>query len=313
MRVALITSCTSRKKATPSPKLTARRLPRLPVGPLADEWKKRVSAANEKLAARDLYAGRAFTEAVAGSEFGKGGCYVVSAGLGLLSIDQQVPAYSLTITGNTEDNVLRKIVGERCLKSWWTALTKSFDTDRPVSRLITGHGECLFVIALPSAYLELIVNDLCALSSDDAKRIRIIGLPSLRGFVPDALASTFVAYDERIEAAGSGYAGTRADFPQRAAHHFISTVAKKAPLGSVAKHASMVEGFLSSFERPERPNRKRYTDEMLKDAIRALWLEAQGRVSNGLRVLRRKRRIACEQSRFKRLFWEVAAEKGASR
>lgn len=310
MRVALITSCTNRKKVSPSPALEARNLPKGALSSLATEWMRRVAAEGKRVHARDLYAGRAFTEALAAAGAGQGGCYVVSAGLGLISIDDEVPAYSLTVAGSDADNVLKRAIGDvPRTTEWWNLLTTAQGQSRPLSSLIRQERERLFVLALPSSYLALVADDIGSLSVSEIDRMRVIGLPSLRKLVPRSLLNSFVPYDERFEAAESGHAGTRSDFPQRAARHFISAIVPRAPMGSVEEHAKLVESFLEAFARPVLPDRARHSDEMLKDVIRSMWEESHGRVTNALRILRRERKIACEQSRFKRLFWEVSAEK----
>lgn len=316
MRIALVSSCTNRKKLVPSPELLARNLFPAPMTELALEWNRRLSAATKTLPARDLYAGRAFTETLGAAQSAHASCYIVSAGLGLIDIEQQVPSYGLTVAGNDQDNVLKKVSeGLPKPNDWWAALNKALGHSRPLADLIEGQSEHLFVLALPSSYMELIANDLSSLSASATGRIRIVGLPSLKKSVPEAILSAFVPYDERLESAQTGVAGTRSDFPQRAARHFVASVLSQADaLGeSTEQHAVRVSKFLAQFRRPEIPVRGRYSDDMIKDVIRGMWDESQGRVTTGLRLLRRERQIACEQSRFKRLFWEVAAEKSAGR
>jgi hypothetical protein len=311
MRIALVSSCTNRKKQIPTPELQARNLSQGSLAALADEWVHRVEQADKAISARDLYAGRAFTEALAAAKAGGGDCYMISAGLGLVSVDELVPSYSLTVTGNGEDNVLRKVPDSSAKPAqWWEILNRKLGSVSPVARLIEEQQDRLFILALPSAYLELIGSDLAGVSATARARIRIIGLPTLKKSIPAALQGSFVAYDERLEAADAGRAGTRSDFPQRAARHFISDVLVAAPFASAQEHAAQASVFLDKYARPPVPNRQRYTDDTLKNIIRGLWVESQGRVTNGLRLLRRERQIACEQSRFKRLFWEIAAEKG---
>jgi hypothetical protein len=314
MRVCLISSCTNRKKLQPQPQMRARELPGGTLDSIAAEWSGRVSTALPRVRARDLYAGRAFTEAVAAAEAGKGGLHVVSAGLGLISADSEVPAYSLTVAGNDEDNVLRKVRVDRpAPSSWWTILNRALGCDKPLAALMARSSDDLFVIALPSTYLDLLADELESLPASGVLRIRLVGLSSLEKLLPAKIAGAFVPYDERLEAVAGTHAGTRSDFPQRAARHFIESILVKDRIASAEEHARQVAKFLDGFERPQIPTRERHTDEMLKEVIRGIWSESQGRVTNGLRVLRRERQIACEQSRFKRLFWEVAEEKGAQR
>lgn len=315
MRVALVSSCTNRKKLSAAPELQARNLPEGAAESVAREWVKRLDAAPQRVGAKNLYAGRAFTEVLAANPFLTGGTHILSAGLGLVALDQPAPGYSLTVAGRDPDNILKKISGAERLRSsdWWQALTHALGTIRPLSRLIGESADTLFVLALPSTYVELVQEDLGHLLGEAAARTRIIGLPSLRKSLPESVRGSLISYDERLEAADSGWAGTRSDFPQRAARHFLSAILPASENGSIDEHASRVSDFLSRLSRPTTPMRQRHTDEALKEIIRDMWVESEGRVTNGLRLLRREKKIACEQSRFKRLFWEVAAEKSNSR
>jgi hypothetical protein len=312
MRVALISSCTNRKKLPPSQELLARSLPEASISNLAQEWSRRLASAGKKIPARNLYAGRAFTEALTGTDAANADLYVVSAGLGLVSVESDVPSYSLTVVRADKDNVLLKATdGTDNPKIWWAKLNGTRGQERPLATLVEASPDCLFVFALPSTYLGMVFDDISTISAAAAKRIRIVGLPTLAAAIPKTLVSNLIVYDERMEAPDAGIAGTRSDFPQRAARHFVTSVLKSANSvsDSVQIHSARVSEFLSNFQRPKTPTRERHSDDMLKNVIRGMWPETQGRVTNGLKLLRRHRGIACEQSRFKRLFWEVAAEK----
>jgi hypothetical protein len=310
MRAVLVSSCTNRKKVAAPATLQARTLQSSSLELLAEEWQERCVLAEEKVPVRSLYAGRAFTEALAAADVADGGCYIVSAGLGLVSMEDEVPSYSLTVAGKDENNILSKVEGSHASPAeWWAVLTRSQLKKSPLSDLIENSLDSLVVLALPSSYVELVADDLAALSALAAKRVRVIGLPSLRTFLPETVVDSLVPYDERFEAPESGRAGTRSDFPQRAARHFMESIVTLAASGDAKLHSSLVAKALDGYCRPKRPQRERHTDEMLKEVIHDLWAESQGRVTNALRLLRSKRKIACEQSRFKRLFWEVAAKK----
>jgi hypothetical protein len=191
-------------------------------------------------------------------------------------------------------------------------LNRRLKRSAPLSRLITSGVADRVVLALPSTYLDLVADDLASLSVQAASCVRVIGLPSLAANLPSVLASALVPYDERLENKRSGYAGTRADFAQRAARHFMTCILARSAQASAAEHAAQVEHFLADFSRPRMQRRERIPDERVKEVIRDMWNESGGRVGHSLRMLRRQRRLSCEQSRFKRLFWEVAAEMGAS-
>jgi hypothetical protein len=312
MKVALITSCTSRKRLMPLPLLRARRLARAPLADLAAEWVRRVESAPSHTPAREFYAGRSFTEALAAANRCQGTLHIVSAGVGLIHVDDGVPPYSLTTTGRTSDNVLTRVDGEGQPAQWWTALNRKLHQRDPLSRLITSPAADLYVLALPATYVDMVSEDLASLSAQVASSVRVIGLPSLAANLPPVLASALVPYDERLQNPRSGHAGTRADFAQRAARHFVTAILARGPHRSAIQHAADVEQFLSGFSRPQIPQRERIPDERVKEVIRDMWKASGGRAGHSLRMLRRERRLSCEQSRFKRLFWEVAAEKGVS-
>jgi hypothetical protein len=311
MRVALITSCTSRKRVVPLRELRAQSLSPAPLTKLAADWVSRLQNARLRIPAKDFYAGRSFTEALAAADFCKATLHIVSAGMGLIHADDPVPPYSLTVAGRVSDNVLTRVKdGQGQPAQWWTALNRRLRQGDPVSRLITSKATNLVVLALPSTYIDLVADDLGSLSARAAVRVRIIGLPSLAAKLPPALASSLIPYDERLENTRTGYAGTRADFVQRATRHFVTCVLARDASGSAEAHAADVERFLSGFSRRRVQQRERIPDERVKAVIRDLWTQSGGRVGHSLRILRRQRRLSCEQSRFKRLFWEVAAERG---
>lgn len=310
MRVALVSSCTNRKKLKVPDDLRARNLPEGTLEFVAREWASRVEGAPGAIKAKDLYAGRAFTEVLASRPFAEGGCYIVSAGLGVIELEEAAPAYSLTVVGRDPDNVLRKIATD-CIvhpRDWWRILVHKVGVGQSLVDIVEHNEGTLFVLALPSTYLKLLEEDLLALSEEAVARTRIIGLPSLRKLLPESIQSSLITYDERFEAAGVGLGGTRSDFSQRAARHFLSFVLPGCASRSASDHRDQVSRWLRDFSRPITPKRQRYDDEDLKKIIREMWDETKGLVTIGLRMLRRERNIACEQSRFKRLFREVAEE-----
>jgi hypothetical protein len=306
MRVALISSCTSRKKVDPPRHLCARTLSTGPLTEIANEWVTRLSLVTPTVLAKDFYCGRAFSEAVIAAD-GQS-LYVVSAGLGLVRANDAVQPYSLTVSGRDRDNVITKARHSCSPADWWTALSRALDDERPLSRLMSSNIADVFVLALPRTYMELVVDDLAFISAKAAARVRVIGLPSLAACLPSALVDSLVAYDERLENRRTGCSGTRADFAQRAARHFMSSILPFHRGKTAEVHRAEVERFLSSFQRRRMPLRQRISDDEVRRVIRRTWAESRGHVGKGLRVLRRRCQFSCEQSRFKRLFWEVAAE-----
>lgn len=311
MRTILVTSCTNRKKRLAAPFLRARTLTVADISSVAFEWVGRLRGATDMGPARELYAGRAFDESIKAAASGAD-LYVLSAGLGLVSAGASVPSYSLTVVGKDPDNVLLRIAGDgenRTPSRWWAALTNQLGTAAPLAELVSRSSESVIVLALPKTYLQLVTTDLAALSDAELSRLRIVGVKSSIEGLPARIAASAVVYDERFESAGSGFAGTKSDFAQRVARHFLNDVLSKSPSGSCREHSDIVAEFLAHHLAPVTQHRPRYSDDELKDVIRDLWAEVGGRVTVGLRVLRRGRQIACEQGRFKKLFAEISEEK----
>jgi hypothetical protein len=305
MDVVLVTSCTNRKKQSASPALQARNLSPGTLSSVISEWTSRVREATDRIKARDLYGGRSFREALAAqSEL-----FVCSAGLGVMGTDALIPPYNLTVTGTGADNVLQRIQERRPVQpsEWWNSLLSGLRID-PLSAVIARKTDRLIVLALSTTYLQMVSEDLDSLSDHALRHLRVIGRPGTRENLSPRVAASVVVYDDRLEGAGAGRAGTRSDFRQRAARHFILTVIPKSRNADAREHDALVSQSLVGYSPRVVEQRKRHLDSELKDIIRDVWKEAGGRVTTGLRILRRERHIACEQGRFKQLFAQISDE-----
>src|SRR5689334_21683495 len=107
MQLLIATNCSARKTAMPIPALRARSLPRGAASDVAMEWRARCASADGRIAARRLYAGRAFSLAYDVADSTGAQLRVVSAGMGLLHPQAAIPPYSLTLSAGTRDCVLR--------------------------------------------------------------------------------------------------------------------------------------------------------------------------------------------------------------
>jgi hypothetical protein len=311
VKIALITTCTNRKTRAVPRALTARELPPLPTAGLAKEWVRRLKNAEGRLPASNLYCGRAFREAQAAASENDADLHIISAGYGLLSAQDLVSPYSVTVSAGTADSLRgnRRQVEAIALDQWWLRVNAAFGRRQPLSRLVQRAPNGLYVLAISTPYLNLIRADLDELPDRLLERLRIIGPPVARQEGGDRWLTAAIAYDERLDGPDSHCRGTRSDFPQRAARHFLRTVGRGRLHAPIDEHRRLVEESLAEWRAPRRKDRPRYSDEELRAVIDQMWDQAGGQVGRGLRLLRDKKKIACEQSRFKRLFWEVAAQK----
>ena len=116
--------------------------------------------------------------------------------------------------------------------------------------------------------------------------------------------------DERLDGPDSGLRGTKGDFAQRAARFFVEEVLEQNPAGTAQEHADALLEIIKNWQPPTKHARRRMSDDEIKDEIRAGWAAVEGKSSAMLRYFRDTRGLACEQTRFKNLFHEVAQDMG---
>lgn len=294
----IFTSCTQRKAG--SDRVDVAQLPECAsLTALAQAWRRALEAAGARIPARSLYQGRSIVDTAATAAALQAPWYVVSAGLGVVRFDQPVPAYECTVTVGTDLHRRLKALDSHA-SQWWGALTAS--SPAPLSRLITTSPA---LVALPSGYLRLVRDDLTQVSSAKAKFLRIFTSPAGAECVPDHLQSCVMPYDERLESV-RGYAGTQADFAQRALRHFVE-VLQATPLPLEDARAAVVAS-LASRRRRRRALGQRMTDDEILKVLVAQWTRHSGSSTKLLRYLRDEARISCEQKRFSRLWQGLSAQ-----
>jgi hypothetical protein len=121
MSALLVTVCTNRKTIPPIERLKAQDLPSGPQSYVSATWRDWLREANPSVAARHIYAGRGFVEATLAAERCKADLWIVSAGLGLVHGEDEVPAYDLTLFAGSESSVRQKVTdGLFDAPRWWS-------------------------------------------------------------------------------------------------------------------------------------------------------------------------------------------------
>ncbi len=304
-RFGIITNCTARKKAIgPVARLGVAEL----VGgatKVAARWSQAIAATSVSTTAGDLYLGRAMSESKAIAAQLAGSLHIVSAGLGLAAEDDRVPNYDMTVA--TRDGSLTPALARAgsCTADWWQELNARKGTPMPLSRLINGRQDTRFLLALPSAYIEMLGRDLQKIQDGALERLYIFTSSMGGRLVSERLLHCILPYDERLEG-HPDYAGTRSDFPQRAMRHFVEQLHGHQLTRACARQA--VQEHLLSLQKPAIPQRMRKSDPEILKLLRAHWHEHAGNSSHLLRHLRDTEVVACEQGRFGRLWRKVKAE-----
>lgn len=300
----VITTCTFRKKARPQLGSTPASLPINPQDIVQAAWIERVRSLPADTAAGVLYAGRGFSLAARAAKVAKTNLYVLSAGLGLVPADRRVPLYGLTVSAGHSESVAARVTGDFDPAAWFSGLLSSPLSDQWIDAIGPTSGRIL--VALTRPYAQMVGDSLSALGPDALARLRIFGV-SLASVLPTALHPALAPYDTRLDAI---FPGTRADFSQRALHHFVELVSGAGERDRDGDYAA-VAGALDKLIEPSRPCRLRRTDAEILEMI-GVRLQSQLGVARILRALRDEEGVACEQSRFSRLYRAALEQREAT-
>lgn len=302
VNVHLVTTCTNRKRVPVPLALCARVLPSAEKSIVQRAWLDCISKATCLMHAEDLYCGRGFFEIKKAARAIGGEFSVISAGLGLISSRKLIPSYSITISGAAEDNIIDKIGKEFFVpEEWWYTINLYSGTANPLAKLIRSKSDCIFVISVSSSYWTLIAQDLRCLSSEDFERVRIVGLAE--GTVPAWARNSILPYDSRFNGPDSPLPGTLSDYPQRLCVHYISQV---LPVCGLQDDQAHVRKLMSSMRAPSMLDRKRLTDDALRELMRNRLSDGGISGAQMLRWLRDEQLVACEQGRCANLYKQVA-------
>lgn len=299
----VLTNCSNRKKGTTTPKLTINSIIPGPVDYVSEQWLsllKKTSPANH---AREVYCGRSYREAEASASILNCPLYVVSAGLGIVNSDHLIPVYNLTTISGTTGSILTKITDDPSSKAWWSRITRENPFGSSLGDILAQYSGGLVLVALPRQYIELLQEELMNLTTKQQKKLRFFGKSSTG--LPDSLIENWMPYDDRLDSLGFSFSGTQTDFAQRALRHFVTEILGQHENEDAYIHRSLVLNFLSPITRKKSPKRQRTDDNGIHKAIFENWENGKGQSSKLLRIIRRELGIACEQTRFRNIYYSV--------
>jgi hypothetical protein len=302
----IITTCTNRKREPTHPLLSASGLTPGAQQVVSNQWRDAVTLASKNPSgtpATELYCGRGFQEVLAASSANQ--LWIISAGLGLISANDQIHSYCLTIVPGAKNSV-HSLMDSFHAGDWWDCVTQLPTSQGTISASVNGHSASLIVLAISSNYYSLIEPDLLGLAENDREKLRIVGVPRTK--VTPKLMPNVMPYSDRLNGPDSPIPGTRSDFPQRATRHFVELLSETDG-ASVVQHADAVTKALEGLREPEIHKRPRLEDHEVKATIRRHWDDVDGRSAHMLRYLRRDLNLACEQSRFAELFRQIKKER----
>ena len=309
MKIAIITTCTNRKTKAPKNSLSGRNLPSGDQEDLLHDWVRKIRNEQETFYAKNLYCGRGFSEILKIKSNASARVWIISFGMGLVYDDMPIPPYQLTLTRTSEDSILNKVSSNFNPSEWWKGINQQLHgISDPISNIINNNKDTIFVISVSQAYLDLIISDLFSLQHQDLSRVRIVGPPQPIK-LPYQYRHLWMPYDDRFDGPESPNPGTRSDFSQRIARHFIENVLIPYPMSSAEEQCKLVDNFMGTMNRAKQVKRRSLSDNEIANIITINWDLANGSSTRMLRVLRDKEKVACEQGRFATIFRKIRSER----
>jgi hypothetical protein len=298
-RVLVITPCSAGKRHPPGPR--AALLNRSSQSAVEAEWLALLEGASAAGRADSMYRGRAFGFAVQSASIIGGDLGIISAGLGYVTGQCEIPSYDLTLRARIDGSVRDRVTGSFEPTAWWRAMqggrfSSSLSAD--VS------GRPLVLLCLSRNYATMVGDELMEIARSE-HNIRIFGL-NISPALPRDLVKFVLPYDERLTSIGA--MGTRVDFPQRALLHYVSAIHQTA--SSLDEDLDRVRRSLAGVARQAARVQRREGDDSIKVRIKALIPKLGAGQAKILQHLRHVENVSCEQGRFSKLFAAVQDELG---
>jgi hypothetical protein len=313
MKIVLIAACTKRKRAPVSPALTFESLPCSDAGALVSVWLERARDVVSTLQVDRLYAGGGWASTLqvreAAAPFGTCALYVCSAGFGLVSSDELLPAYSASFAPG-ESQVARRIAAKGSYAErhqlWWRTVNQARHGEAfPLTALAAPESKYLVIVG--ADYLDAIRLDLAALAGrcgPEQLCIISVGIPAAQ--LDKTLRSCLLPIDVRAELL---LPGPRSSINPRAAAWFVRDVLKATGWNRECIDAHIAETLAGAAVQHRRsaPARQKLDDTEVMAWIRDELQRREAAPGVLLRALRQSN-LACEEGRFRRLLEAVRQE-----
>lgn len=314
--INLVVTCTARK-TTPVPEmLMMRNIRRDRLDRRLDEWHERLrSESVERKRAVDLYCGNSWSVIRELAKAGSSPCrlriWVISAGHGLVAIEENLTPYAATFASREEDSVIPPELASHSVSEWWGMLMgqrrQAGSSVASVSDIARLHPKTPLVAAISSEYLKAVAHDLQAARSAlaDSDRLIIISAGARK---TGPLTDNFLPCDSRLEHRyGRSRMALNARILRDIVHGFTAENIRASRLNP---HFEAMLGRLSPATYPERLQTK---DETVRSFIRrGIAMNERCSYTALLRQYRATGR-ACEQKRFRGLFREMVGDENETK
>jgi hypothetical protein len=261
-------------------------------------WRSAIEKQVPTIAARECYAGDAWTQAIAAEKVSpsRSQLWVISAGLGLVSADEVISNYSATFVNNELDSVAADLRGKI---DWWNLLVEWRRKSTGIgciTDLASVNPKSVLIVAVSSSYFSVVKDDLisarAALASPDQLLVISAGTRPVK-----SLGVSLLPIDARFE---NLVGGARATLNARMLRHIVQEKRNgriRAP--QISEYLSAVATTLDS---PRSFERRPLDDKQIAAFIRKRSKSVPRFSASALLRILRDQGLACEQKRFHRIY-----------
>lgn len=264
-------------------------------------WHHAIEGQTDVTPARDCYGGDAWTQVIAAEKTSRDACqlWVISAGMGLISADFPIPNYSATFSANNPDSV-GSSHQER--SEWWNLVCdwrREISGVGSITDLASANSNSVFLIALSSAYLALVKDDLLSAKLLLTSPENLIIISAGTRVMPE-IGCSLLPIDARFE---NLVGGARATLNARMLRYLLENFdLRKCGASRIAKSLNITA---TKLEKSKLFDRSRLNDIEIAAFIRKQSKKAKETSASSLLRILRDGGSACEQKRFHRIYKTV--------
>jgi hypothetical protein len=241
--------------------------------------------------------------------------YVISAGHGLVSVTSQIRPYSATFASSSPDSVTSRVSKKESrkviLQTWWKEIcamgNASVNKPRSISALARRTPTSTFVVIASPNYLLALEQDLLDALEILPDKNQLIIISSKSTILSPLIQDHIVPSIEPLQSVVGGALG--------ALHARVASLIFR----NAHRWGLRADGLrkrlkrLAASSRPVREyHRKRLSDVQVRKFVRQGLRRSSGISCSTLLQELRGSGFACEQKRFRNLFWSVKEKKHAS-
>lgn len=275
-------------------------------------WQRLTSDRSETRPATDLYAGGHWSVVrrlpdIARARGLQPSLWVISAGYGLVPASAPLHPYSATFAPGHADSVSRDGSAAADRQAWWAELARLKGPDRKAPRsiaaLVGQNPSCSVLVVASGHYVDAVEADLMKAAERLVERERLIIITTPGRMARSPLRPHVIAAPAQWQPI---LGGARTSLHARLAAKILDEAIHGL---SVATVRARLERVLERSPAVPQDGRQKTTDDDVRAFIRqGIARDPRAGHSKLLRALRDSGR-ACEQSRFRRLFFEVTGRK----